>query len=277
MTNFYRPKLICIARCKNEIENIRDWYNSLPFVDVFLITDNGSTDGTYEFLRTLDNVIVTRVEGFHEGRDFQILLQMARSHAPEWIMKLDCDEFFEGDAVTYFPDILDQKKYDSVFFRKVALKSEEGDKTCYLTRDYFTPAIYLARLARRVWIRNNRIHVGGLRGFKNPGLSPLLVKHNHFGSRKKQKQKYETYIAVDLENKNKYEYLLNGEINKKASSLASAREGRYADMTLCGLDVFDFDERGLMTYPAKWNLTFIRKKVSIFRDGICGVIQSLWR
>ena len=38
------------------------------------------------------------VEGFDEGRDFQILLKMAKAHAPEWIMKIDCDEIY---AVIY--------------------------------------------------------------------------------------------------------------------------------------------------------------------------------
>ena len=109
--NFFKVKTVCIARCKNEIVNIERWIESLPFIDLFCITDNGSTDGTYEYLKKIDNVLVTRVEGFDEGRDFQILLNMAKAHQPEWILKIDCDEFFMDEIRNKINSLLNQKEY----------------------------------------------------------------------------------------------------------------------------------------------------------------------
>jgi glycosyltransferase involved in cell wall biosynthesis len=88
-------RLICIARCKNEIKIIDKWIHSLPFVDLFSIVDNGSTDGTFEYLLNNPKVKLQKSQGFHEGRDFDLALTEARKYNPQWLLKLDCDEFFE--------------------------------------------------------------------------------------------------------------------------------------------------------------------------------------
>ena len=78
MAHFYNPRLVCITRCKNEIHIIKQWYESLPFVDLFCITDNNSTDGTYEYLKNLDNVLVTRVEDLMKEETFRFCYVKAR-------------------------------------------------------------------------------------------------------------------------------------------------------------------------------------------------------
>ena len=75
MINSYKKtKIAVIARCKNEIDNLEEWIKNKKFSDLFLITDNDSSDGSFEFLSRIKNVIVKSVKGFDEGRDFQILL-----------------------------------------------------------------------------------------------------------------------------------------------------------------------------------------------------------
>jgi len=97
-----KPKLICILRVKDEIDIIKKWIENKLFVDIFCVVDNGSTDGTYEYLKSLNNVAITRTFGFNEGRDCNLVLELAKAHNPEWILKLDADEFFEDKAVKVF-------------------------------------------------------------------------------------------------------------------------------------------------------------------------------
>jgi len=111
------PELVCIARCKDEIHIIKEWVESMPFVDLFCIVDNGSTDGTLEYLKSINNVVVVQTRGLHEGRDCSLALNVALAHNPKWVLKMDCDEIFDDNAKKNFHKILRQNKFDSFFFR----------------------------------------------------------------------------------------------------------------------------------------------------------------
>lgn len=197
MAHHYRPRLVCIARCKNEIHIIKRWYESLPFVDLFCMTDNNSTDGTYEYLKSLDNVLVTRVEGFDEGRDFQILMKMAKAHDPEWILKIDCDEIFEDKAIENFDILLTQTKYDSFLFRKIGFHYRIGEEKCGISRDYRNGGIYLAKNSKDLSIANRKIHVGGFLFHRKLAISNFRIKHYWITSKNDAYQRYETYSNAD--------------------------------------------------------------------------------
>ncbi len=65
-------------------------------VDEIVLLDNGSTDGTYEFLTAHPKVVdSTRTEGYNEGRDKNILYAMLRKRKPDWCLWVDIDEIFE--------------------------------------------------------------------------------------------------------------------------------------------------------------------------------------
>ncbi len=207
MADFYKQKLVCMARCKNEIHIIKEWYESLPFVDVFVMTDNNSTDGTYEYLKSLPNVIVTRVEGFDEGRDFQILLKMAKALEPEWLLKIDCDEIFEDLAKKNFHKLLEQKKYNTIYFRKYNFHYLAGDKHYTGSpADKLIPEMYLTRNKKHINILDIKSHVGPFTLTTKPLLSNFRIKHYPKSSPEKCKEKYETYMAMKEENDKKQDY-----------------------------------------------------------------------
>jgi hypothetical protein len=207
----YKPKLVCIARCKNEMHIIKNWYESLPFVDLFCITDNNSTDGTYEYLKSKDNILVTRVEGFDEGRDFQILLKMAKAHEPEWILKMDCDEFFEEEAIKNMDKILNQNKFDTIFFRlydfDFRLKKDEYKLPKNTTQK---KRLYLTRNSKYINISDVKIHTGSFRFYIKPTLSNFRIKHYPQPSSDKANEKAKNYnyiktgnnYNINIQNKN---------------------------------------------------------------------------
>lgn len=47
------PKVTVSAICKNEIENLSSWYDSVKMADYVCVLDTGSTDGTWEQLQNL--------------------------------------------------------------------------------------------------------------------------------------------------------------------------------------------------------------------------------
>lgn len=51
-------KIILAAICKNEILHVDRFVENIKYFDKCIILDTGSTDGTYEKLKTIDNVIV---------------------------------------------------------------------------------------------------------------------------------------------------------------------------------------------------------------------------
>ena len=44
-------KIALIARCKNEMNNLKEWLINKNFCNLIFITDNESTDGSFEFLK----------------------------------------------------------------------------------------------------------------------------------------------------------------------------------------------------------------------------------
>ena len=55
-----KNKICVYAICKNELQNITRWLNSMSEADYIVVLDTGSTDGTYEQLQKEE--LVTRVE-----------------------------------------------------------------------------------------------------------------------------------------------------------------------------------------------------------------------
>lgn len=75
----------------------------LGFCDAIIVLDDGSTDGTYEWLLEQPKVYMTRGEpGFfeNEGRTRQKLLEITLAHGPSHVLAIDADEFVaDGDLV----------------------------------------------------------------------------------------------------------------------------------------------------------------------------------
>lgn len=96
-----------ISMFKNEAENIEKMLESVaPYIDYWILQDNGSTDGTPEIVKRWNekhNIpgFVYQVEegwvNFGWNRDHLLQKCLQTDHGCDWIMKMDCDETLEVD------------------------------------------------------------------------------------------------------------------------------------------------------------------------------------
>ncbi len=97
-----KSKIVMISMFKNEARNIGKMLESVaPYIDYWVLQDNGSTDGTPDIVRDwqkkynipghLYNVEEGWV-GFGWNRDHLLQTCLKLDHGCDWIMKMDCDE-----------------------------------------------------------------------------------------------------------------------------------------------------------------------------------------
>ena len=123
------PKLVCMLRVKDGMTFINEWLENMArLVDEIVVVDNGSTDGTYELLKSHPKVVdITKTEGFHEGRDKIMVYEMARKRNPDWCLWLDVDEIFEKRVTRgHLNKLMKSKKVTQYGFRRFTLKKDRN-------------------------------------------------------------------------------------------------------------------------------------------------------
>jgi glycosyltransferase involved in cell wall biosynthesis len=124
-----KAKIVMITMFKNEAKVIRRMLESCkPYVDFYVMQDNGSTDGTTDIAKQflvenkLDGHIYFCEEGwkgFGWNRDHLIQYCQSIDHGCDWILKMDCDEMLEVDN-DFDWSILDNKSIQSFHIPAVA-------------------------------------------------------------------------------------------------------------------------------------------------------------
>ena len=102
-----RVRICMISMFKNEANNIRTMLDSVaPYIDYWVLQDNGSTDGTPDIVREWAEKtgIPGKLYDIDEGwvnygynRDHLLQTALKEPHGCDWIMKMDCDETLEVD------------------------------------------------------------------------------------------------------------------------------------------------------------------------------------
>lgn len=102
-----RVRICMITMFKNEAGHLRRMLDSVtPYIDYWVIQDNGSTDGSPEIVKQWaeETGIPGKLYQVEEGwvnfgwnRDHLLQTALKEPHGCDWIMKMDCDESLEVD------------------------------------------------------------------------------------------------------------------------------------------------------------------------------------
>jgi len=121
-----KEKLVCLLRVKDGMFYLQEWLQNIgPLVDSIVVVDNGSTDGTYEKLAAHEKVTaIERTEGFNEGRDKNLVYQLAKREGASWMLWLDVDELFEEEVTRKDLDkLMRSTKFNKYSFRRFHFKT----------------------------------------------------------------------------------------------------------------------------------------------------------
>ena len=98
-------KIVCICQVYNELlkDNLKRFIKYLnPLVDDFVFYDDGSTDGSYEYLLDHTPHVIRGDENdfVNERKHKQLMLEKALRLNPDFILWLDADEILTANAET---------------------------------------------------------------------------------------------------------------------------------------------------------------------------------
>jgi len=110
--------LACLMRVKNEERILARTLDAMPFVDQFIVADNGSTDSTLNILKWYPSTVL-HTEGLNAERDIQLTYRKALEMGADWALQMDADEEWEQRAATELSKLTQQDFVVGWTFRKM--------------------------------------------------------------------------------------------------------------------------------------------------------------
>jgi len=111
-----KEKLACIMRVKNEALKLARCLASMPFVDQFVIVDNGSDDDTVEIASAYTATILHTTD-LNANYDMNLAYAEAKKQGATWCLWMDADEEWEAKAADQFRDLLKPGPINGWVFR----------------------------------------------------------------------------------------------------------------------------------------------------------------
>jgi len=227
-------KLVAQIRVKDGILTIEECLNKLSdLVDEIVIVDNGSTDGTLEIYKKFPKIVdIAHTQGFDEGRDKRLELEMSKKRNPDWILWVDQDEIFEKSLKREdLEKYMQNPKINEVKFRMFNF---------WLSKTHFRidgrwlkystiPQRQMWRNLPSVYFDPIRFHSGGAKGLTGkPIISNFRIKHYGYIAEIQIGNKQKTYdklksdprsvktLPMDIEGMKRMRFLEseNGFINR---------------------------------------------------------------
>lgn len=210
---------ICVyAICKNELNNLTKWLDSVLKADLIVLIDTGSTDGTFEKLKKLEYNNLFIEQFIQEEFDFSVARNYALKKAFElttedWIyLSLDLDEFLEEEG---FENIKNNwnSQYDTMKLKGV---TSEND---------FQYVEYKLHSGNREWFWHRPIHeIIKLPNKKQKEwvVGPAVAAYQHCQDLEKPRNYYDKLLKAYQKNPNdiktviylSWETLLNEGLNE---------------------------------------------------------------
>lgn len=123
-------KIVTVARCFNEINNIERFIRGYSFSDKIIISDGGSTDGSIELLQKLEDeyapIDKIHVHYFKEQKNvngqlwnddnphIQFVIDLGKAQSPDWLILDDMDDVPNFTLREQARDILSNCTYNQV-------------------------------------------------------------------------------------------------------------------------------------------------------------------
>lgn len=195
-------KLVVMLRVKDGMLFAEKWYNSIcNLADEIVVVDNGSTDGTFEYFSNCSKVSkIVKTEGFHEGRDRIIMLQVAKERNADWLMTLDIDEIFESRVKRNdLEKLMSHKKIKTWDFRLYHLINDEEHFVASWRdlKELSYPRRSLFKNHDGLFVRNVKIHCGVEGRLRPRKMSKIKIKHYCNLFKEYRLKAYENYLNVD--------------------------------------------------------------------------------
>ncbi len=211
-------KVVVFSQCYNELEtgHLPRWIKNVKqFADAIAVYDDGSTDGSYEYLVPFcDKLIkgknnVWKKELKHKQ---DLMTEVQLKLKPDFVFWLDIDEVASRQIVENIQNIchtMRKNKYDGAFFREINLwKSEDKYR---IDSGFFDPTLssYLGWFCR-LWDcgESKKLQFQteqGLHKQQHPEninftiKNPYVVLHYGFSTKQLIKNKYERYKKMGQE------------------------------------------------------------------------------
>ena len=120
-------KIICICQIYNELEkgNLKRFIKYVkPFIDEFVFYDDGSIDGSYEYISNHTPHVIRGNENdfINEKAHKQLMLERALQLNPDFILWLDADEVLTANAKTRLQELCrycEEKNLDGIRLQEV--------------------------------------------------------------------------------------------------------------------------------------------------------------
>jgi len=122
-------KIVCICQVFNELRkgNLERFVHYVePLVDALIVYDDGSTDGSYEYLLKHTPYVLRGIKNdfVNERSHKQLMLQEALKLKPDFILWLDADEVLTANAKVRLQALCkecDEKQFDAVNMHEINL------------------------------------------------------------------------------------------------------------------------------------------------------------
>ena len=99
-----RTRLLALLACRDEMRYLPGWFaNVAPQVDGIVALDDGSLDGSADFLAAQPKVLALMraprrtPHVWEDGANHRRLVEAARAYDPDWLLGVDADERLERD------------------------------------------------------------------------------------------------------------------------------------------------------------------------------------